>query len=199
MSLEEEIYRPANNQALAWYTYECGHCESITAGFVLALSPRSSKPGADFKSAWLRCSNPNCNKGTVLADGKLFPESLQGVSVVGLPGEVESAYIEARRCFSVGAYTACELMCRKILMHAACDKGDTEGKSFEDYIDFLKEKGFVTTSMKKWVDIIRHNGNKSIHRLEAPERERAESTLMFTGHLLKSIYEMDALAARYTK
>ncbi|EEF78683.1 hypothetical protein MDMS009_2856 [Methylophaga thiooxydans DMS010] len=34
----------------------------------------------------------------------------------------------------VNAYTAAELICRKILMHVAADKGADEGKSFAAYL-----------------------------------------------------------------
>jgi hypothetical protein len=136
---------------------------------------------------------------TIYEGGIVIPQSKQGVSVEGLPEEVKLAYEEARKCFSVSAFTSCELICRKILMHVACHKGDSEGKKFVEYIDYLKIQGYITRPMEGWVGIIRQHGNDTIHELKAPEKERAESTLMFTGHLLKSIYEMENLSSKYTK
>ena len=98
---------------------------------------------------------------------------------------------------SVNAYTASELICRKILMHVAVDKGAEEGKGFESYIDHLQAKGYVTPPMKEWVDTIRKHGNSSTHQLEQPSKSRAESTIMFTAELLRLIYEMDSMAKNY--
>jgi hypothetical protein len=53
--------------------------------------------------------------------------------------------------------------------------------------------------MKPWVDLIRQHGNESTHELPAPEERRAESTLVFTAHLLKSVYEMDKMTKLYTQ
>jgi hypothetical protein len=38
-----------------------------------------------------------------------------------LPPEIEMAWNEARNAYSVAAFTASEMMCRKILMHIAVD------------------------------------------------------------------------------
>lgn len=199
MNVEEEIYRPHAGETDAWYNYTCGHCESLTAGFVVAYSPRPSKTTREWKTAWLLCSNPDCRRGSIYEGGIVMPQRKQGVSVEGLPEDVKLAYEEARKCFSVGAFTSCELICRKILMYVACHKGDTEGKKFVEYIDYLKTEGYITKPMEGWVGIIRQHGNDSTHKLKAPEKEHAESTLMFTGHLLKSIYEMENLSSKYNK
>ncbi len=99
---------------------------------------------------------------------------------------------------SVSAYTACELLCRKILMHIAVEKGAKEGESFSEYLSILGEKGYITPPMGKWVDLIRQHGNKAAHLLEPPDRTRAESTIMFTAELLRLIYEMEHMANQYT-
>jgi hypothetical protein len=99
---------------------------------------------------------------------------------------------------SVNAYTACELLCRKILMHVAVDKGGKEGESFATYLTYLQNAGYITPSMKGWVDLIRQHGNKATHEIDPPDSKRAEGTLMFTGELLRVIYEMEHLASQYT-
>ncbi len=111
---------------------------------------------------------------------------------------MSAAYDEARRCMSVNAFTSAELMCRKILMHVAVEKGAKEGATFESYLDHLKKAGYVTPPMEAWTDLIRKHGNKATHRLDTTDRKRAESTLMFTAELLRLIYEMDHVARRYT-
>lgn len=52
--------------------------------------------------------------------------------------------------------------------------------------------------MKSWVDLIRQHGNNSTHKLAIADPKRAQSTLMFTGELLRLIYEMEHVAKQYT-
>jgi hypothetical protein len=98
---------------------------------------------------------------------------------------------------SVSALTATEILCRKILMHVAVDKGAEQGATFASYIDHLIDEGYVTPPMKEWVNLIKKHGNDSNHRLEAPDRGRAEGTIYFTAQLLRTVYEMAHLATRF--
>ena len=52
--------------------------------------------------------------------------------------------------------------------------------------------------MKKWVDLIRTNGNQTTHELSNPDKKYAEGTLMFTAELLRLIYEMEYISNQYT-
>ena len=51
--------------------------------------------------------------------------------------------------------------------------------------------------MKRWVDLIRKHGNEATHKLDAPDKARAESTVMLTAELLRVIYEMEHMASKY--
>jgi len=171
----------------SWHPFFCAHCNREVSGACV-----SYKDGV----RWLQC--PNCGDGSVLTlDGKIYPGVPFGPRIEGLPDDVLGAYNEARNCMSVNAYTSCELICRKILMHVAVEKGAEEGTSFADYISYLQGKGYVTETMKEWVDLIREHGNRATHEIETPEKGRAESTLMFTAELLRLIYEMEYMAKRY--
>ncbi len=173
------------------YTYTCGHCNTMVAGIVVSVYQ------VDFGSVmWVLCTN--CGYGSVVNDDRIYPGTLFGPIIEGLPKNVEEAYQEAKSCMSVNAYTACELLCRKILMHVAVEKGAKEGESFSEYLSILGEKGYITPPMEKWVDLIRQHGNKAAHLLEPPDRKRAESTIMFTAELLRLIYEMEHMANQYT-
>jgi hypothetical protein len=165
----------------------CPSCGERATGAIIA-----SCPGLLF----IRC--PGCGKGAVQNDNQLAPTGLAGEPVDGLPAEVAGAYREARICLANSAHTACELMCRKILMHVAIDKeGADEGKSFTQYLDILAGAGYVTKPMKPWVDLIRQHANLSTHRLPAASFERATNTLAFTAQLLKLIYEVEHRAQIY--
>ena len=147
---------------------------------------------------WLWC--PSCAGGSVQSlDGQIYPGTAFGPEIEGLPDDVKPAYLEARRCMSVNAHTAAELICRKILMHVAVDKGAKEGQTFEKYITHLADQGYVTPPMQPWVDLIRQHGNQATHKLDEPDKRRAESTVMFAAELLRLVYEMAHLARQYTE
>lgn len=98
---------------------------------------------------------------------------------------------------SASAFTGAELLCRKILMNIAVEKGAAVGGTFASYLDYLEDQRYITPGMKSWVDLIRRHGNLATHELEPPERSRAEATLVFTAELLRIIYEMDYYAKNY--
>ena len=83
-------------------------------------------------------------------------------------------------------------------MHVAVEKGARTGESFEQYVNYLQEQGYIAPTMKSWVDRIRQLGNEGAHDLEAPPTEAAESVLAFVGGLLTIVYEMQFLNNRYT-
>ena len=82
-------------------------------------------------------------------------------------------------------------------MHVAADKGAKEGENFTHYIDYLEKENYITPNMKSWVDLIRTNANESTHKLAPPDKERAESTLLFTAELLRLVYEMEHYVSKY--
>ena len=174
----------------AWTSLTCPHCGKSASAAVIARVNRESPP-----VIWLRCQA--CGKGIVENEGQIAPAPKLGEDVDGLPGDVAAAYDEARRTAGAGAHTSCELICRKILMHIAVDKGAEEGKPFVTYLDFLKGTGYITPPMVPWVDLIRSHGNESTHRLQPASPERATNTLAFTTQLLRLVYEMDHRAQRF--
>lgn len=186
------ISKPDGSTADAWFGYTCGHCGTQVSGAVIAIVGRAQ--GGAIR--WLQCSK--CHDASVQSDsGAFHPGVAFGPPIEGLPAEVAEAYEEARRCMSVNAFTAAEALCRKILMHVAVDKGAKEGDTFVSYIDHLAKQGYVTPPMKEWVNLIKKHGNEANHRLEPPERQRAEGTVYFTAQLLRTVYEMAHLAGRF--
>lgn len=183
------IDHPDGFSPVSWYGYTCGHCNRNVTGIVTSYYGQIR---------WMLC--PGCLDASVLSkDGLLFPSAPFGPVIEGLPDAVNSAYREARMCLAVNGFTACELVCRKILMHVAVEKGAAPGDSFNSYLTFLADQGYITTPMKGWVELIRKHGNQSTHKLSSPDKDRAESTLMFTAELLRLIYEMEHLSSKYTQ
>jgi len=181
------------------YTYTCGFCGNNVSGYVKIIylsvdnNPTSSQPEW-ILIRYLLC--PSCSHASVWHkdSNEIIPGSLIGRKLNGLPPIVEVVYEEARRTFSVSAYTACELLCRKILMNIAVEKGAEENKTFQYYIEYLERENFITPGIKEWADKIRTNGNDATHEIDTPDKIRSKSTFLFTEQLLTIIYEMPYLA-----
>jgi hypothetical protein len=153
-----EYYASGNPR---WETYTCPYCARDVTGAVVASY---AAPGPGPWCLWLRC--PRCGKGAVLEEGILHPSAPFGPDIEGLPVQVAEAYDEARNCIGAGAYTAAELICRKILMYVAVDKGADAGKPFTTYLDHLEKAGYLAPAMKGWVDLTRQHGNLATHELD---------------------------------
>jgi hypothetical protein len=169
-------------------SYTCAYCGKGVEGI-----ERASSGNGESKLWWLQC--PSCMGPTVRTrEGVYHPAAPAGGHVPGLPDDVQRAWTEVRAAFSVGAYTASEMMCRKILMHIAVGKTPmTDGKNFVAYVDALDQAGFVTPGLKPAVDLIRQRGNTANHEIPASSPEAANTTLVVTEHLLRSVYEMPTL------
>lgn len=139
---------------------------------------------------WLQC--PACGEGSVMSgEGKVFPTFPAGGRIKNLPADVEGAWREVRTAYSVAAYTASEMMCRKILMHIAVGvAGGSSGESFVRYLDDLDRAGYIMTSLRNTVDRVRTRGNVANHELPASTEDDALATLTVTDHLLRGIYEL---------
>lgn len=126
--------------------------------------------------------------------GAVHPVAPAGGTVPHLPDDVALAWREARTAHAVAAYTASEMMCRKILMHVAVDvAGSPPGKGFVEYVNHLESQGYVTTGTKAAVDKVKDRGNGANHELPASTESDSLATLRITEHLLRSIYEIPAL------
>ena len=136
------------------FSITCAHCSHAVAAEVMAGGASARPPTSVL---WLLC--PNCGDGSVrTADGGVYPPAPSGGTVTGLPADVERAWREARTAHAVAAYTASEIMCRKILMHVAVDvAGSQPNKKFAEYINDLEGFG------------LHHNRTQADHQLCARE------------------------------
>lgn len=182
------------------YSYKCGFCDENVSGYVHIVymsddSPPDISRPEKILIRYILC--PTCAHASIWHKdtNEIIPSSNPGKKIEGLSPIVESVYEEARKCFSVGAYTANELLCRKLIMNIAVDKGAQENQSFKHYIEYLEQENFITSMIKNWADRIRDNGNEATHEIDTPNKKRAKSTFLFTIQLLTIIYEMPYLAS----
>jgi hypothetical protein len=151
---------------------------------------------------------PFCTRPTLLVgatdrgDNGIFevrvqePGASYGPDVENLSDDVKGIYGEARRCLTVEANAAAVMLCRKLLMHIAVERGAQAGESFVFYIDYLLANGFISANNRDWVDRIRTLGNEANHTITAHSRGDAETIIEFSAMLLKTIYEYPARAQK---
>ena len=125
-----------------------------------------------------RLQVPGCLFGKVF-DETIFPDD-----------STKYLYNEIRNCMSANAFTSAVLSARKLLMHIGVNCGAEEGKSFEYYVNYLDENGYVSKNCKKWVDIIRKKGNEANHEIQIFNEQDAKQIIKFLEIMISVIYEM---------
>ena len=189
MTQQQNWYRTAGE---AWaeihpvpsVSYTCGYCGRDVA----------SGQGWHYEYSYkgIRVC-PQCNAPTfVSAQGEQHPGALRGGEVTSLTDDVRRMYDEARRALTVGAATGTVMLCRKILMHVAVDKGASKDLSFLNYVEWLAEENWIPKGGQSWVDLIRSRGNEANHELPHMTEADATGILQFTETLLRVIYELPA-------
>src|SRR3989442_1339700 len=126
--------------ALFWHSassvtsenFTCGFCGNLVAASTGWFAQEGRQGGA---AAYIRIC-PHCGSPTFFrVNGGMFPKAPPGRPVQGAPPDVTRLYEEARRSAGANAPTAAVLVCRKILMHVAVEKGAEVGKSFLHYVE----------------------------------------------------------------
>lgn len=126
--------------------------------------------------------------------GKQIPATRFGASLKSLPDDMRLLYDEARDCSGVGAYTACVMVSRKILMNLAVREGAKEGLGFVEYVDYLESNGHTPKKGKEWVDRIRKMGNEANHAIAAKTQNDAESIVHLVEMLLRFNFDLGSPA-----
>lgn len=120
-----------------------------------------------------------------------------------IPPQVADDYIEAIKCFDVGAWKASVVMCRRALQGSAIEKGAKKDR-LADQIDELYNQQMITKSIKDWAHEIRLTGNIGAHPnkdcLENVTKEDAKELINFVEEYLNYVYVMPSkVAARRVK
>ncbi|WP_273729885.1 DUF4145 domain-containing protein [Leuconostoc mesenteroides] len=175
-------------------SFTCGYCGMhVTSDKGMSLNTvyTSNANHNNISQGVYICTN--CHMPTFIYNDVQVPGVNFGNFVNNIPEEVGKVYEEARKSFSVQAYTAVVLLCRKLLMHVSVDLGANENKRFIEYVDYLKENHYVPKNSEGWIDAIRKFGNKSTHDIVINTKEDAEKMIKFSEMLLKMNYEYPAL------
>ena len=177
--------------------YVCGYCGSdITSKEGYYLSDSAGKMTDEgYIYICHKCNKPTYFSSTLqtpgCAFGKFFEKKI-------FPDEnTYLLYEEIRNCMAVHSYTAAVLAARKLLMHIGVNCGAEEGKTFEFYVNYLNDNGYVSKNCKKWIDIIRKKGNEANHEIQIFDETDAKQIIKFIEIMLSVIYEMPSEADSY--
>lgn len=187
----------------AWATQTCPHCGASQMLVVcVAIEDQNATMPALRESgpAWYLCTT--CRRPSVLDEGLVQPGSRPLRTPRGLPAIDASIWEEARSCLGVYAYSATVMLCRKLLLHIAVEKGlpakdkRNRAPSYMDAVKHLESAGVITRDMREWVDEIKDIGNDANHELTPIFEAQARDVATFTEQLLILAYEMRALRTR---
>ena len=166
-------------------SYRCGYC-----GFDV-----SSHEGlaTSFKSAFIRicgqCNCPTFFSGTELQ----IPGPRPGNPLNKLPDDIEGLYEEARSSRAANAFTGTVMLCRKLLMNIAVEKGAPLGNNFQEYVQWLIDERYAPRGAEQWVDFIRKRANEANHEITLMNKDDADGILSLTEQLLRNVYELPGL------
>jgi hypothetical protein len=179
-------YRPKYRE------YQCGACGNSTTGRVLCDVERSD--GAMVQ--WCQCS---CDKKepTIIVDkaGVLLsqlPMANEFSVSDKWPPDLAKLYEEGAKSLSAGAYTACAMVCRKLLMATACHEGDTDGKGFVEYVKYITDTVLTFPKAKDAIDKIRGIGNEANHNVAFVSPDDARRAMQIVTYMLNTIYSLPA-------
>ena len=181
-----------NTTALPRHSFCCGYCgDDVCSDNGLPIIENTYPPVPHAVGGIYLC--PNCDLPTyIIYSREQFPKAKPGSAVSHVPDNLNSLYEEARECAGQGCYTAAVLLCRRLLMVAAVDRGSQEGKKFIEYVDYLSGSGLVPPNSKKWIDQIRQKGNEGAHKTPMLTEEDAYRIIKFSESLLRFLYELPA-------
>jgi Domain of unknown function (DUF4145) len=187
------IHTWSNAQPIPGATFECPHCGTTATPLGVAVSNQVlDRTNRAQRSQTQIFACPACTYPTIFigAEQRYILGQNLGKPVRNLPENLVMLYKEATNAASVGAYTACAMVARKILMNLAVLEGATENKTFKNYVDYLSENGFVPKKGQPWVDKIRTKGNEATHEIELISAEEAKDVMYLTENLLRFNFEM---------
>ncbi|PRS46405.1 DUF4145 domain-containing protein [Bacillus sp. MZGC1] len=170
--------------------YDCGYCNAYVA-------PQNAYPSKEYAlhdgrlgAVILIC--PGCQSPTYMSRNKIqYPVKNIMNDIKHLPDNLQELYKEVCDSFSVHAYTGASILARKMIMNIAIEKKAEENKKFVEYVEFLVTNAIVPQSTKKWLDLIRKNGNDAAHKTHKASKEDTEKIIKFLEILLRSVYEFE--------
>jgi hypothetical protein len=120
---------------------------------------------------------------------RLYPDTRRRHLGVSVPEAIGKAFDEARACFETAkAYTACAIMCRKVL-DGVCDSHDAKGDNLAQRVKDLAEQGVLDKRLLEWITAVRVVGNEAAHDINITvSREDASDLLDLAEAVTEYLY-----------
>ena len=178
--------QPWNNlQRVAPDSYRCGYCGNDVAS--------ETGLGAAGNAANIRIC-PQCNVPTFFSyTGLQIPGPKPAGTLSKLPELIDALYEEARSSRSANAFTGTVMLCPKLLMHIATEKGAEKNKGFAFYVDWLISERYAPRGAEEWVTYIKDRSNEANHEIVLMSKDDADGLLSLTEQLLRNVYELPGL------
>ncbi len=174
--------------ALEAKKWQCWHCGSQTGNDRGYAATEHSGGGSQGHLDYIYVC-PVCSYPTFFdQSGDQFPGAQFGEPLTDLPPLVDRIYDEARRAMSVAGYHAAAMLCRKLLMHIAVEKGAKENKSFASYVDHLVNSKVIADSLLEYATHVKDLGNEANHEIREIGREEAEEMISFLEMVCRTVY-----------
>ena len=181
-----------NLSNLSSFQYTCAHCgnkvSSCTGYYFTAVTMHEN--GREMADGGYIYICPHCKNPTFIFKQQQIPGIPSVKSVDHLPASINEIYEEARKCMSAGCYTAAAMICRKILMNVAVEKGAAENSKFFQYVDYLDTNSIFPNGCKQAIEIIRSKGNEANHEIEQTSKEDASLIIKMTNIVLYYVYDV---------
>jgi hypothetical protein len=178
------------------YEYVCGGCRKNAHGRVVAKAPYEGDNNIKGEIFWCLCP---CGQPTVVSFQVAPTVNIQQHPIAKLyfadakwPSDLAQLFNEAASALSAGANTAAAMVCRKILMAVACKEGDTDGKGFAEYVDFIVTNVVPIATAKAAIDRIRQIGNEANHNITFVSEPDARRAIEIARYVLNAAYALPA-------
>jgi len=177
----------------------CDHCEAVVDASVEGefgfYHDHMDAPG---RFALLRCKK--CKSPILVTQelswpefeywGKpsiLYPDNERQLSI-SVPEPIRRAFSEASVCFNAKAYTACAIMCRKVL-EGVCSAHQAKGNNLSQKLKWLNKNGLIDDRLSEWATALRMLGNEAAHDVETTfDRPDAEDAMDFSEALNEYLF-----------
>jgi hypothetical protein len=173
----------------------CPHCRrEVTLDHIGPSDQHIIAEGLSlYRLGWRRCPSPLCHSMVVIvaewSSGQLlatYPPEVINFDATDLPAIVLDAFEEAIKCHAAGCYRAAAMMVRRTL-EVLCDERGANGNTLEQRIEHLRDKVSLPIALFNTLHDLRYLGNDVGH-------DEATAAIMLIREVLKSLYQMDALA-----
>lgn len=190
--------------SLSVYCPHCGKYTSVERLITTTSTTIGNRPvtfptswyNSKIKKSWWMAKCNSCEGVMlVLDEGEvIYPTPQPSPTDVRIPEIIKCDIQEAKKCFSVSAFSATVVMARRAVESICIDKGANKGNPLHKQIEEIRQKGIITEDLKEWATEVRYTGNTGAHAGMQPTRQDAESILHLAEQFAHVIYVLPEMA-----